>query len=69
MKLDLYFYLITKKMIYKLKHGDTFKVLPIIMKDNTFNSHISVLSAYWFNKIIYDFKQGYLYKVPLLFLQ
>lgn len=47
-------------MIYKLKHGDTFKVLPIIMKDNTFNSHISILSAFLFKKMIYECNDGYL---------
>lgn len=47
-------------MIYKLKHGDTFKVLPIVMKDNTFSSHIVVLSGYFFNRIIYDTSSGYL---------
>lgn len=47
-------------MIYKLKHGDTFKVLPIIMKDNTFNSHITILSAFLFNKMIYECGDGYL---------
>lgn len=46
-------------MIYKLKDGDVFKVLPILLKDNTFDSRITVLSAFLSNKIIYEYS-GYL---------